>query len=57
LDELETLAVARGRDFMRDALEGALQSQVDELEKKLRLAVSADAAKGGVTKGRRRVKS
>ena len=57
LDELETLAVARGRDFTRDALEGALQSQVDELEKKLRLAASADAAKGGGTKGRRRVKS
>jgi hypothetical protein len=57
LDELETLAVARGRDFTRDALQGALQSQVDELEKKLRLAASADAAKGGVIKGRRRVKS
>ena len=57
LDELETLAVARGRDFTRGALEGALQSQVDELEKKLRLAASADAAKGGVTKGRRRAKS
>jgi hypothetical protein len=57
LDELETLAVARGRDFTRDALEGALQSQVDELEKKLRLAASVDAATGGVTKGRRRVKS
>jgi hypothetical protein len=57
LEELETLAVARGRDFTRDALEGALQRQVDEVEKKLLLAASADAAKGDVTKGRRRVKS
>jgi spore coat polysaccharide biosynthesis protein SpsF (cytidylyltransferase family) len=57
LDELEMLAVARGRDFTRGALEGALQRQVDEVEKKLRLAASVDAAKGGVTKGRRRVKS
>jgi len=57
LEELETLAVARGRDFTRGALEGALQRQVDEVEKKLRLAASADAGKGGVTKGRRRAKS
>jgi len=57
LDELETLAMARGRDFTRRALEGALQSQVDELEKKLRRAAAADAAKGGVTKGRRRARS
>jgi hypothetical protein len=57
LEELETLAMARGRDFTRGALEGALQSQVDELEKKLRSAASADAVKGGVTKGRRRARS
>jgi hypothetical protein len=57
LDELETLAMARGRDFTRGALEGALQSQVDELEKKLRSAAAADAAKGGVTKGPRRGRS
>jgi hypothetical protein len=57
LDELETLAVARGRDFTRGALEGALQNQVDELEKKLRSVASADAAKGGVTRERRRARS
>jgi hypothetical protein len=57
LEELETLAVARGRDFTRGALEGALQRQVEEVEKKLRLAASADAVKGVVTKGRRRAKS
>jgi hypothetical protein len=57
LDQLETLAVARGRDFTCGALEGALQLQVDELEKKLRTAATADAAKGAGTKGRRRVKS
>jgi len=57
LDQLETLAMARGRNFTRGALEGALQRQVDELEKKLRLAAAADAAKGGTTKGRRRAKS
>jgi hypothetical protein len=57
LEELETLAMARGRDFTRGALEGALQSQVDELEKKLRSAASADAVKGGVTKERRRARS
>jgi len=57
LDELETLAMARGRDFTRGALEGALQLQVDELEKKLRTAATADAAKDGVTKGPRHAKS
>jgi len=54
---LETLAVARGRDFTRGALEGALQRQVDDLEKKLRHAAAVDAASSGITKGRRRAKS
>jgi hypothetical protein len=57
LDELETLAMARGRDFTRGALEGALQSHVDDLEKKLRRAAAADAAKDGGTKGHRRGRS
>ena len=57
LEDLEMLAVARGRDFTRGALEGALQRQVDEVEKKLRLAASVDAVKGGGTKGRRRGRS
>jgi hypothetical protein len=57
LDRLETLAVARGRELTRGALEGALQRQVDELEKKLRTAAAADAAKGATTKGSRRATS
>jgi hypothetical protein len=57
LDELETLALAQGREFTRGALEGALQRQVDEIEKKLRSAAIADAANADVTKGRRRAKS
>lgn len=57
LDELEALAMVRGREFTRDALEGALQRQVDEVEKKLRRVGSVAAAKGGVTKGRRRAPS
>ena len=57
LDQLETLAVARGRDFTRGALEGALQRQVDDLEKKLLSAATADAARSATTKARRRAKS
>jgi hypothetical protein len=57
LDELETLAVARGREFTRGALEGALQRQVDELEKKLRSAAHADADGVGGIKERPRAKS
>jgi hypothetical protein len=57
LDHLETAAVAQGREFTRVALEGALQGQIDEVEKKLRTAAAADAAKIGVTKGRRRARS
>ena len=54
LDELEASAVAQGREFTRGALEGALQRQVDALEKKLRSAADVDAAKHGTTKGPRR---
>jgi hypothetical protein len=57
LDHLETAAMTQGREFTRAALEGALQGQVDELEKKLLHAASADAANRGTTKGRRRAKS
>jgi hypothetical protein len=57
LDELEALAVERGREFTRSALEGALQRQVEEVEKKLRLAACADAGRGVGTRGRRRVRS
>ncbi len=57
LDQLETLAVTRGRELTRGALEGALQRQVNDLEKKLRDAAAADVANSGITKGRRRAKS
>jgi hypothetical protein len=57
MDELETLAVARGRDFTCGALEGALQRQVDALEKKLLTAGFAGVARGGGTKGVRRAES
>ncbi len=57
LEELETLAIVQGRQFTHSALEGALQRQVIEVEKKLRRAALADAANGGATKGRRRARS
>ena len=57
LDELETLALAQGREFTRGALESALQRQVDALEKKLRSAANADAGNSGTTKGPRRARS
>lgn len=57
LEELETLAVARGRDFTRAGLEGALQREVDALEKKLRGIGRVAAASSGVTKAARRGRS
>jgi hypothetical protein len=57
LDELEASAMAQGREFTRVALEGALQGEVDEIEKKLRHTATAGAASDGITKGRRRARS
>lgn len=57
LDELETLALAQGREFTRGALEGALQRQVDALEKKLRSAADVDVVSSDTTKGPRRARS
>jgi hypothetical protein len=57
LEELELLAVERGREFTRQALEGALQRQVEDVEKKLRIVASAPAVKGGGTRARRRARS
>jgi hypothetical protein len=57
LDILEGLAVDRGRELTRSALEGALQRQVEDFEKKLRQAADADAAKSVATRGRRLAKS
>jgi hypothetical protein len=57
LNRLETLAVERGREFTRQALEGALQRQVEDVEKKLLRAAHATADGGGDTKARRRARS
>lgn len=56
LDILEGIAMDRGRDFTRSALEGALQRQVEGFEKKLRQAAVADVVNSAATKGRRRAK-
>ncbi len=57
LDILEGLAVDRGRDFTRSALEGALQRQVEDFEKKLRQAAIADVVKSAGTKEKRCARS
>jgi hypothetical protein len=57
LSELESLAVERGRDFTRQSLAGALQRQVEDVEKKLRLHAIAPAAAAADTKGPRRARS
>ena len=57
LDTLESLAVDRGREFTRSALEGALQRQVEDFEKKFHRAVVADVVNSAATKVSRRVKS
>jgi hypothetical protein len=57
LSELESLAVERGRDFTRQSLQGALQRQVDDVEKKLRLRGSVPAEAAAGTKAPRRARS
>jgi hypothetical protein len=57
LSELESLAVERGRDFMRQSLQGALQRQVEDVEKKLRLRAIAPAVVADATKAVRRGRS
>jgi hypothetical protein len=57
LNQLEALAVERGREFTRQALEGALQRQVEDVEKKLLHAAHVPATVGGDTKARRRARS
>ena len=51
LDHLETAAVAQGREFTRAALEGALQGQIDEIEKKLRTPPLRMRAKSASQRG------
>jgi hypothetical protein len=57
LDRLEGLAVQRGREFTRQALEGALQRQVEDVEKKLLRAANVPADVVAGTKARRRARS
>jgi len=57
LSELESLAVARGRDFTRQSLQGALQRAVDDVEKKLRLHAIVPADADDDTKAPRRARS
>jgi hypothetical protein len=57
LSKLESLAVERGRDFTRQSLQGALQRQVDDVEKKLRQRAIAPVAAADDTKAVRRARS
>lgn len=57
LDVLEGLAVDRGRDFTRSALEGALQREVEGFEKKFQAAATAAVVRDAATRARRRAKS
>jgi hypothetical protein len=57
LNRLEGLAVERGREFTRQALEGALQRQVEDIEKKLLRAANVPAGVVAGTKVRRRARS
>lgn len=57
LEELEALAVERGREFTRQSLEGALQRAVNDVEKKLHIFASAPAASVADTKAPRRAPS
>lgn len=57
LDILEGLAVDRGRDFTRSALEGALQREVADFEKKFQAAATAAVVRDAATRARPRAKS
>ena len=57
LNQLETLAVERGREFTRQALEGALQREIEDVEKKLLRGAHAPSDVREDTKGRRRARS
>jgi hypothetical protein len=49
IDQLEDLAVEKGRDTLRATLEHAVQQHIDASEKKGRPSASVRAAKGGKT--------
>ena len=50
LDQLESVVMNQGREFLRQSLENATQCQVEAVEKKLRPAAIARAAGGDATK-------
>jgi hypothetical protein len=52
LDQLEDLAIQRGRETLRASLEQAVQKRLDTAEKKGRRSASAPAAKSGKTGAR-----
>ena len=54
IDRCETLLLADGRDFLRQALEETLRDRVEALEKKGRPAEPAPAARPAATRGGRR---
>lgn len=49
LSQVEQLAVARGREFIRKSLEAVLNEQAQEVEKKGRVVGPAIAADHGIT--------
>lgn len=53
----EQAAVRQGREFTRKSLEAVLNSQGEDIEKKLRRAACADAAEGDVTEAAERDRS
>ena len=57
LDRTEQLALTRGRELTRKALEAVTQTEIEELEKKLRQAACADVAARDSTAGGARDKS
>ena len=54
IDRCETLLLADGRDFLRQALEETLRDRVEALEKKGRPVEPAPAARPAATRGGRR---
>ncbi len=52
LDQLEDLAIQRGRETLRATLQQAVQKRIDDAEKKGRRSGSAAAARSGKTEAR-----
>ena len=52
IDQLEDLAIQRGRETLRASLQQAVQKRIDDAEKKGRRSASAPAARSGRTEAR-----